>query len=92
MPSPSKTPGRRRGWTRWLTWPGEDSLVSVAQRMTILLGSMAAGVAVAAALDRDPETGAFSFGLPAAIVLLLALEVYYRRRYRPGSGRRDGGG
>ena len=89
MPAPAKTPSRTRKWVKWLTW---ESLVSVEQRVAILFACLAGGAALAAARGRDIEDGAFPYGLPAALILIAALDAYYHLRYRPkASSRRKNG-
>jgi hypothetical protein len=72
-------------WTRWLT---QEPLTSVEQRVVIIFGAMACGGALAAAQGGDVETGVWRHGFGAALLLLIALETYYRRRYR--SRRKNG--
>jgi hypothetical protein len=60
-----------------------QSLVSIEQNLLIALGSIAAAAGIAAALGEDIETWIFRYGLLAALILSLALDLYYRRRYRP---------
>ena len=66
-----------------IRWLHPQPLVSDAQNAVIVLSSIAAAGGVAAALGEDVETWIFRYGLLSALILVTALELYYRRRYRP---------
>lgn len=82
VPSPKST-NRRAKWIRWLT---AESLTSVEQRVVILFAAMAAGAALAATMGEDWESGIFPYGFTAGFLVLIALDAYYRIRYRRKNG------